>query len=81
MSSKHISALRSVKSQLIKLDLSHSNFNDRLMSKISSFESLQYLKINDTEITDKGLKSISSSVQSLNLNNNDIGFNSVMTFT
>ena len=40
---------------------------------------LQYLKINDTEITDKGLKSISSSVQSLNLNNNDIGFNSVMT--
>ena len=79
LSSKHISALRSVKSQLIKLDLSHSNFNDRLMSKISSFESLQYLKINDTEITDKGLKSISSSVQSLNLNNNDIGFDSVMT--
>ena len=67
LSSKHISALRSVKSQLIKLDLSHSNFNDRLLSKLSSFESLQYLKINDTEITDKGLKSISSSVQSLNL--------------
>jgi len=79
LSSKHISALRSVKSQLIKLDLSHSNFNDRLLSKLSSFESLQYLKINDTEITDKGLKSISSSVQSLNLNNNDIGFNSLMT--
>lgn len=77
LSSKHMSALRSVKSQLIKLDLSNSNFNDRFLSKLSSFENLKYLKINDTEITDKGLSYIGSSVKSLNLNNNDIGLNSV----
>ena len=74
LKSKHIKALLKVKEQLIKLDLSHTNLNDNLISKFNSFENLKYLKINNTKITEKGLSSISSSVESLNLNENKLSF-------
>ena len=48
--------------------------NDNLISKLNSLKNLKYLKINNTKITDKGLSSISSSVESLNLNENKLSF-------
>jgi len=66
-----------VKDQLIKLDLSNSNLNDNLVSKLNSLKNLKYLKINNTSVTDNGLFSISSSVESLNLNKTDISYDGV----
>jgi len=74
LKSKHLNALLKIKDQLIKLDLSNSNLNDNLVSKLNSLKNLKYLKINNTKITDKGLSSISSSLESLNLNENKVSF-------
>ena len=74
LKSKHLSALSKVKQQLIKLDLSNTDLNDGLLQKLKSFTSLKYLKINNTSVTDNGLLSISSSIESLNLNNTGVGF-------
>ena len=74
LKSKHLNALLRIKDQLIKLDLSNSNLNDNLVSKLNSLKNLKYLKINNTKITDKGLSSISSSLESLNLNENKVSF-------
>ena len=74
LKSKHLNALLKIKDQLIKLDLSNSNLNDNLVSKLNSRKNLKYLKINNTKITDKGLSSISSSLESLNLNENKVSF-------
>jgi uncharacterized membrane protein len=74
LKSKHLSALSKVKKQLIKLDLSNTDLNDGLLQKLKSFTSLKYLKINNTSVTDNGLLSISSSIESLNLNNTGVGF-------
>jgi hypothetical protein len=77
LKSKHLNALLKIKDQLIKLDLSNSNLNDNLVSKLNSLKNLKYLKINNTSVTDNGLFSISSSVESLNLNNTDISYDGV----
>jgi len=77
LKSKHLNALLRIKDQLIKLDLSNSNLNDNLVSKLNSLKNLKYLKINNTSVTDNGLFSISSSVESLNLNNTDISYDGV----
>jgi hypothetical protein len=50
---KHLNALLKIKDQLIKLDLSNSNLNDNLVSKLNSLKNLKYLKINNTKITDR----------------------------
>ena len=80
LENKHIKALLNVKNQLIKLDLSNSNLNDRMIAKLGSLEKLLYLKINDTEISERGLANISKSVVSLNLNNTNIDFESLASF-
>jgi hypothetical protein len=69
---KHLKALKKIKKQLIKLDLSGTNLNDKLMTKIESFENLKFLKINDTEISNKGLIFINEKIESLNLNNTSV---------
>ena len=53
LKSKHLNALLKIKEQLIKLDLSNSNLNDNLVSKLNSLNNIKYLKINNTKITDK----------------------------
>jgi len=78
LKSKHLNALLRIKDQLIKLDLSNSNLNDNLVSKLNSLKNLKYLKINNTKITDKGLSSISSSLESLNLNENKVSFDGLL---
>ena len=77
---KHLNALLKIKNQLIKLDLSNTNLNDRQISKIKKLEKLTYLKINNTEITDKGLLSINKSIKSLNLNNTLVSYNGLNSF-
>ena len=69
---KHLKALKKIKKQLIKLDLSGTNLNDKLITKIESFENLKFLKINDTEISNKGLIFINEKIESLNLNNTSV---------
>ena len=80
LKSKHLNALLKIKDQLIKLDLSNSNLNDNLVSKLNSLKNLKYLKINNTKITDRALSSISSSVESLNLNENKVSFDGLQEF-
>ena len=45
-----------------------------IRDRLNSLKNLKYLKINNTKITDKGLSSISSSLESLNLNENKVSF-------
>ena len=76
----HLNALLKIKEQLIKLDLSHTNLNDNLISKFRRFKNLQYLKINDTDISNKGLLSIGNSIVSLNLNNTKVSYEGLVPF-
>ena len=80
LQSKHLKALLKIKNQLIKLDLSNTNLDDNLMSKLKNLENLKYLKLNDTEISDKGLVSINKSAESLNLNNTSVTYEGLVTF-
>ena len=79
LESKHINALLKIKNQLIKLDLSGTNLNDKLITKLERLENLKFLKINATQISDKGLKYISKSIESLNLNNTNLSYNGIIT--
>ena len=69
-----------IKNQLIKLDLSNTNLEDNLISKLKSLKNLKYLKLNDTKISDKGLVSINKSVESLNLNNTSVTYEGIASF-
>ena len=80
LQSKHLNALLKIKNQLIKLDLSNTNLDDNLISKLKNLENLKYLKLNDTKISDKGLVYINNSVESLNLNNTSVSFNGIESF-
>ena len=76
---KHLNALLKIKNQLIKLDLSNTNLNDRKIFKIKKLEKLKYLKINNTQVSDKGLLSINNSIESLNLNNTLVSYDGLMS--
>jgi len=80
LQSKHLKALLKIKNQLIKLDLSNTNLEDNLISKLKSLKNLKYLKLNDTKISDKGLVSINKSVESLNLNNTSVTYEGIASF-
>ena len=80
LQSKHLKALLKIKNQLIKLDLSNTNLDDNLMAKLKSLENLKYLKLNNTEISDKSLVSINKSVESLNLNNTSVTYEGLVSF-
>jgi len=56
------------------LDLSFSNFDDDMMRELSAFKNLSSLKLQQTAISEKGLKHIKELkyLRSLNLYNNDI---------
>ena len=79
LESKHINALLKVKNQLVKLDLSVTNLNDKLITKIERLENLKFLKINTTQISDKALKYVNKSIESLNLNNTAVSYEGVLT--
>jgi hypothetical protein len=78
VTSKHVNALRKVKDQLIKLDLSNTSLDDNLISKLKNLKNLKYLKVNNTKLTDEGLAYLTPSLESLILNNNKVSFNGVV---
>lgn len=77
---KHISALLRIKNQLIKLDLSHTDLNDNLLTKLKSLKFLKYLKINNTNVSDRGLSTVNKNIESLNLNNTGVTFEGVVSY-
>ena len=78
VTSKHVNALRKVKDQLIKLDLSNTSLDDNLILKLKNLKNLKYLKVNNTKLTDEGLAYLTPSLESLILNNNKVSFNGVV---
>ena len=78
ITSKHVNALRKVKDQLIKLDLSNTSLDDNLILKLKNLKNLKYLKVNDTKLTDEGLAYLTPSLESLILNNNKVSFKGVV---
>ena len=78
ITSKHVNALRKVKDQLIKLDLSNTSLDDNLILKLKNLKNLKYLKANDTKLTDEGLAYLTPSLESLILNNNKVSFKGVV---
>ena len=72
LKSSHISALLKIKKQLIKLDLSNSNLNDKLFFRLSKLENLKYLKVDNTSIIDISLKHLPKFLETLIINGNNI---------
>ena len=77
---KHLNGLFNISKQLIKLDVSNSQLDDKLLSMFSKFESLEYLKLNDNPLSDKGLKRINTNLKSLNLNNTNVSYKGLDEF-
>lgn len=78
LESKHLKALLKVKTQLIKLDLSNSNLNDKLFFRLSKLENLKYLKVNNTSIIDISLKHLPKLLETLIINGNNISNNGLI---
>ena len=72
LESKHLSALIKIKAQLIKLDLSNSNLDDKLFFRLSKLENLKYLKVDNTSIIDISLKHLPKLLETLIINGNNI---------
>jgi len=72
LKSSHISALLKIKKQLIKLDLSNSNLNDKLFFRLSKLENLKYLKVDNTSLIDISLKHLPKFLETLIINGNNI---------
>jgi len=72
LKSSHISALLKIKTQLIKLDLSNSNLNDKLFFRLNKLENLKYLKVDNTSIIDISLKHLPKFLETLIINGNNI---------
>ena len=72
LKSSHISALLKIKKQLIKLDLSNSNLNDKLFFRLSKLENLKYLKVDNTFLIDISLKHLPKFLETLIINGNNI---------
>ena len=50
-----------------------------MITKIERLENLKFLKINTTQISDKALKYVNKSIESLNLNNTAVSYEGVLT--
>ena len=72
LKSSHISALLKIKTQLIKLDLSNSNLNDKLFFRLSKLENLKYLKVDNTSLIDISLNHLPKFLETLIINGNNI---------
>lgn len=68
-----LETLIKIKNQLIELDLSNTNFNDAMAFVLSEFPRLKVLRLDQTEISDTALKSLSNSaLEVLNLCNTGV---------
>lgn len=55
---KSMDNLQNIKTQLVSLNLAKMPVNDDIFSKIANFENLEYLNLNQTNITGKGISSL-----------------------
>ena len=63
-----IDDLLRVKNQIIELDLSHTNFNDKMASVLTDFPRIKVLRLDQTKISDAALESIKNfSLEVLNV--------------
>jgi hypothetical protein len=64
-----LKALKKASEQLVRLDLSHTNIRDEMLSDLKNFTNLQKLSLHHTAISDKGLQQLTSlqNLRSLNL--------------
>ena len=71
---KALNSLLDLKHQVIELDLSKSNLNDKMTSSFGKFSNLEKLRIDNTEITDKTLDNLKElkHLKVLNLHNTKV---------
>ena len=69
ITNSQLSKLKSIKDQLLKLNLSGTNITDKQISKLPEFKNITNLNLSKTSISSKALKSISNleSLQVLNI--------------
>lgn len=78
LSSKHLIALLKIKEQLIKLDLSNSNLDDKLFYRLRKLENLKYLKVDNTSLIDISLKHLPKLLETIIINGNNISNNGLI---
>jgi len=79
---KHMKHLREIKNQIVELDLSNSNFNDKISELISDLPNLKTLRLDQTDITDKTLGLLNNSnLEVLNLCNTKVTFKGLNNLT
>lgn len=79
---KHIKHLREIKNQIVELDLSNSNFNDKMSELISDLPNLKTLRLDQTDITDKTLGLLNNSnLEVLNLCNTKVTYKGLNNLT
>lgn len=79
---KHMKHLREIKNQIVELDLSNSNFNDKISELISDLPNLKTLRLDQTDITDKTLGLLNNSnLEVLNLCNTKVTYKGLNNLT
>lgn len=75
LSDSKIGKLSKIKTQLVDLDLSDSNFSNSMAKALAIFPNLESLDISNTEITEEGINNLSnlSKLKMLNVANTKIG--------
>lgn len=69
----HLDALLKVKSQLIELDVSNTNFSDKMSSILADFPRLKVLRLDQTQISDNTLNTLHNiALEVLNLCNTEV---------
>ncbi len=58
LSAKKLKSLKHIADNIVELDLSFTNLDDKMIAQISRFKNLKKLKIQQTNISSKGIKAI-----------------------
>ena len=70
---EHLKILEKVKNQLLELDLSNTNFDDKMAFVLKEFPRLEVLRLDQTQISDHALNYIeNSTLEVLNLCNTKV---------
>ena len=65
---EHLKMLEEVKNQLLELDLSNTNFDDKMAFVLKEFPRLEVLRLDQTQISDHALNYLeNSTLEVLNL--------------
>ena len=73
LSEDHLETLEKVKNQLIELDVSNTNFNDKMANVLEDFPRLKVLRMDQTQISDNALNYLkNTALEVLNLCNTKV---------